>query len=397
MKLPHLKLSVFLLLLLGITGASVWFVSQDSGDTSQKTKSKAGGTQAAPVEVASIEHGSIELHRTFTGTLKAYKGFVVAPKVSGRIEQLHVDLADSVVRGQLVAELDSAEYQQAVVQAKADLMVAKAYLAEAQSLLEIAQRELARVEELRQRGVSSASLRDAAKAEQLAKEARVQVTKAQVARAEAELEAARIRLGYTKVTADWRGGSAQRVVAEHYVDEGETVSANTPLLRIVELDPITAVFFVTERDYSRLQAGQTALLNTDAYADLHFQGQIERIAPVFHENTRQARVELLIANPELRLKPGMFMRASVILEKVAETTIIPEQALAIRAGHRGVFRVAADGQSVRWQEVEIGIQQGERLQVTGQVLTGRVVILGHQSLSDGSAITVVGAEGIVKP
>ena len=96
MNSPHLKLSIFLLLLLSITGATVWFVSQDPSNTSRKAKSKADGAQAAPVEVASIEHGPIELHRTFTGTLKAYKGFVVAPKVSGRIEQLSMDLADIV-------------------------------------------------------------------------------------------------------------------------------------------------------------------------------------------------------------------------------------------------------------------------------------------------------------
>jgi len=74
-----------------------------------------------------------------------HKGFVAAPKVSGRIEQLHVDLAGSVVQRQLVAELDNAEYEQAVAQARADLMVVKAHLAETQSLLKITQRELARV------------------------------------------------------------------------------------------------------------------------------------------------------------------------------------------------------------------------------------------------------------
>ena len=101
-------------------------------------------------------------------------------------------------------------------------------------------------------------------------------------RAEASLETANIRLGYTRITAGWSGGDDQRVVAERYVDEGETVSANTPLLRIVELDPITGVIFVTERDYARLQPGQEVLLlTTDAYPGEDFQGRIERIAPVF--------------------------------------------------------------------------------------------------------------------
>ena len=97
------------------------------------------------------------------------------------------------------------------------------------------------------------------------------VTKAQVIRAQAALETARIRLGYTEVNAGWRGGREQRVVAERYVDEGETVTANAPLLRIVELNPIKGVFFVTERDYATLQPGQRASLITDAYPDATFQ------------------------------------------------------------------------------------------------------------------------------
>ncbi|NIR30343.1 MAG: HlyD family efflux transporter periplasmic adaptor subunit, partial [Gammaproteobacteria bacterium] len=70
----------------------------------------------------------------------------------------------------------------------------------------------------------------------------------------------------------------------------------------VELDPITAVFYVTERDYARLKPGQEAALSTDAYPGESFSGRIVRIAPVFRESTRQARVELRVANPDLRLK-----------------------------------------------------------------------------------------------
>ena len=101
--------------------------------------------------------------RTFSGSLQAHAEFVVAPKVSGRVERLDVDLADSVTRGQLVARLDNDEYVQALRQAQADLAVAKANLAEAESLLKIAQRELQRIDKLRQRGVSSESQVDTAR------------------------------------------------------------------------------------------------------------------------------------------------------------------------------------------------------------------------------------------
>lgn len=262
---------------------------------------------------------------------------VVAPKVSGRIEQLDVDLADTVSRGQLVATLDNAEYVQALRQAQADLAVAKANLAEAGSLLTIAERELQRVDKLRDRGVSSESQRDAAMADQLAKKAHVEVTRAQVTRVQAELETTRIRLGYTQVAAGWRGGSEQRLVAERYVDEGEVVAANAPLLRIVELNPIKVVTFVTERDYALLKNGQNASLTTDAYPDESFAAEIVRISPVFREATRQAQVELRVDNAQLRLKPGMFVRVMVILEQAQGVTIVPEQALVTREGQSGMF------------------------------------------------------------
>jgi RND family efflux transporter MFP subunit len=387
-----MKLWIPIAVLVAAAGAAAWLGQERLlGDAREAPAARGGGgIKTVPVEVADIERGPIELQRAFTGTLEARAGFVVAPKVAGRIEEIAVDLADTVSRGQLVARLDDDEFVQTVAQVQADWAVAKANLAEARSLLEIAERELERVERLRQRGVASASQQDAAKADQLAKQAHVEVTRAQLARAEAELEAARIRLGYTQVSANWRGGSDQRVVAERYVDEGETVSANAPLLQIVEIDPITAVFFVTERDYALLNPDQIATLRTDAFPGETFQGRIARIAPVFRESTRQARVEVWLDNPGLRLKPGMFVRATVVLDRVAETTIVPEQALVRRGGRDGVFVLDAEEQSVSWRQVAVGIRQGDRVQVEGEGLGTRVVTLGQQLLDHGSEVSVQG-------
>ncbi len=347
----------------------------------------------APVAVAEIQHGPIVLRRIFSGTLEATAKFVVAPKVSGRVERLNVDLADIVKRGQTVAELDNDEYIQAVAQARADLAVARANLAEAKSASKISTRDLERVETLRKRGVASESQLDTAKADQLAKQVQVAVAEAQVTRAESALETANIKLGYTKITADWIRGSDQRVVAERYVDQGETVSANAPLLLIVELDPITGVIFVTEKDYARLKPNQTASLTTDAFPGEVFRGRITRIAPVFREATRQARVELIIENPQQRLKPGMFTRAEVMLDRVSEAIIVPDQALTTRNDRTGVFVVNEDGETVTWRDVEVGIREGNRIQVVGRGLTGRVVTLGQQLVDDGSRITIPESTG----
>lgn len=280
-----------------------------------------------------------------------------------------------------------------MAQVRADLAVAQANLTEARNALEIAERELKRVETLRKRGVTSDAQMDTARANQLAKQAALAVARAQVTRAEASLEAANIRLGYTRVTAGWTGSDAERVVAERFVDAGDTVSANTPLLSIVDLDPVIGVFFVTEKDYARLQPGQPVTLETDAFPDERFAGRIDRIAPVFRQSTRQARAQLMVANPAHRLKPGIFMRATVVLERIAEAVIVPEQALTIRDGKDGVFAVSDAGDHVAWRPVAVGIREGERVQVAAEGLSGRVVTLGQQMLDDGSAITIPDADG----
>ncbi len=361
-----------------------------------QNRNETGGqglaARPSPVEVAPIEHGPIALKRTFSGELEARAEFVVAPKVSGRLVQVLVNIADTVQRGQVVAELDNDEYIQAVAQARADLAVAQANLSEAQNVLEIANREFKRTESLRKRGIASDSELDAARQELLVKRAQLAVAEAQATKFASALESANIRLGYTRVTADWSGDDVERVVAERYVDEGQTLAANTPILMIVELDPIIGVVFVTERDYARMQPGQIVSLSTEAFPGETFAGHIVRIAPVFRTATRQARIEMTIDNPRHRLKPGMFIQASVELVRIADAIIVPEQALTERKDHTGVFVVSEDGQSVLWREVAVGIRADDRVQVEGQGLTGRVVVIGQQLVDDGARITIASEE-----
>lgn len=388
MKITGGKIALLLLFLICLVAVLVWFSAPFTSDREGKKENK-NRISAAPVEVKAVRNGSIELLRTFSGTLEPRAEFVVAPKVSGRVERLTVNISDNVQRGELVGELDNEEYIQAVALAEADLAVTKANLSEARSAMETADRELQRITTLRQRGVASEVQLDSASANQLAKKVEYEVAQANVLRAESSLETANIRLGYTRINAGWSGGADQRVVAERYVDEGEMVSANTPLLRIVELNPITGVIFVTERDYARLQPGQEILLVTDAFPGETFKGHIERIAPVFKQTTRQARVELTINNDWKRLKPGMFIRATVVLSRSDDAVIIPKEALTKRDDRTGVFQVNEDGETVTWQMVETGISQDDEVEILGEQLSGRVVTLGQQLLNDGAAISIV--------
>jgi RND family efflux transporter MFP subunit len=286
----------------------------------------------------------------------------------------------------VVAQLDDDEFVQALAQARADLEVARAKRIEAQSALETARRDLKRIRTLRERGVASESQLDAVLAEETARNAALEVAKSQVVRAEATVRTAEIRLGYTRVTADWSGGGDRRVVAERHVDEGETVSANAALLRIVELAPLTGVFFVTEKNYALLHPGQAVSLTTDAFPGESFAGRISRIAPVFQSETRQARVEVEVDNKDLKLKPGMFIRASVALAHKNEATLVPEQAITTRDRETGLFLIDASGASVSWRTVETGIHAEGLVEVMDPHLSGDVVVMGHQLLVDGAAV-----------
>jgi RND family efflux transporter MFP subunit len=353
---------------------------------------KSGGPSArsfpAPVEVAPVERGAIELRRTFTGTIEARGRFVVAANVGGRVERLLVDLAAPVKQGQVVAELDDAEQTQSVVEASAELAVMRANLANAQSALVIAERELQRVQSLNQRGLVPDSDLDSAKSQHLARATGVEVAKAQLNQASAAQRRARIRSGYARVIAAWSGDDDTRVVAERHVAEGDTVAPNDPLITVVDLDPLMAVVHVTERDYGLVANEQHATLTTEAYPEKLFPAVIRRIAPVFRESSRQARMELEVPNPDGLLKPGMFVRAETVLDRVENATIVPLAALVTRDGKTGVFVVNEAGSQVKWQTVEVGIEQGDRVQVLGQGVEGRVVTLGQQLVGDGASITI---------
>ncbi|MGD9067155.1 MAG: biotin/lipoyl-binding protein, partial [Desulfobacterales bacterium] len=215
MKTGGPKKFILMFFVIGAMAGLGWLIYGQYQERVGSSKS-GSASRAVPVEVAQIQRGPIALQRTFSGELEALAEFVVAPKVSGRVLRVIVNIADTVKRGQVVAELDNDEYVQAVAQAQADLEVARANLSEAKSALEIANREFKRTESLLKRGIASDSEFDAVRQDRLAKQAQLKVAEAQVTKAESSLETANIRLRYTRVTAGWTGGNENRVVAERY-------------------------------------------------------------------------------------------------------------------------------------------------------------------------------------
>ena len=357
------------------------------------------GPRVAAVEVGTVQRGRVEDRRTFVGTLASPAEVRVAAKVGGRVEAVAVDLADEVRPGQVVARLDDAELAAEVAAAQAEVQVARANLAEAKSGAEIASRELDRTRVLQGRGVASESQYDAAQSAELAARTKVEVADAQVARAVAALDSAKVRLGYASVAVTWTpddGDAGVRVVAERSVEEGDTIAANAPLMTIVQLDPLRAVLFVTERDYARLSPGQSVDLSTDAYPGRSFPATVDRVSPTFDETSRQARVELAVPNARRLLKPGLFVRAEATLDAAEDATTVPATALTRRGDGDAVFVLRPGeegGEIARLVAVTLGLRAAGRVQVLTDEADAlrpgdRVIVLGQQLVDDGSAVTV---------
>ena len=159
-------------------------------------------------------------------------------------------------------------------------------------------------------------------------------------------------------------------------------------MTVVALDPLIAVIFVSEREYGRLAPGQSVVLQTDAYPGRSFSGEVLRVSPVFEPRSRQARVELRVPNAEQLLKPGMFVRADTVLSRVDDAVIVPATAVVEREDRTALFMIDEESSAARLVPVEIGVQDGERLQILSPPLNGQVVTLGQQLLEDGSAVTL---------
>jgi RND family efflux transporter MFP subunit len=348
---------------------------------------------AVVIEVKPIRKARVRDIGHFTGTLSPQAQFIVAPKISGRLEKLLVNVGDKVKKGQLIALLDDDEYLQQVNQAQAELDVARAQLEESISNLDIAYREFERVSVLREKKIASASELDTAQAQFKTQNAKHKVAMAQVAEKEAALRGVRVRLSYTRIHANWEDGSEYRVIGERFMDEGAMLSSNTSIVSILDIDNLIGVIHIIERDYSKIRVDQKAVITTDAFPDKTFSGRIIRIAPLLKETSRQARIELEVPNPDWILKPGMFVRVQIEFASHENATIIPLAALARRNGQQGVFVIDREKMAAHFVPLTLGIVDNELAEVLKPSLSGWVATLGQHLLVEGSPIVLHEAEG----
>lgn len=358
-----------------------------------KAGSKQPGNPPVAVEVASITRAPIRDIRQYTGTVYPQYQYIVAPKVSGRIIEITKRIGDPVKRGEEVARIDDAEYQQAVLEAEANLKIAQASLAEFISQAELAKQEFERAQSLRDKGIASPSELDTAVTNNTAQQARLKLAEAQVDQRQAALNSSRIRLSYTVLTVSEPG-----FVGERYADEGALLSPNSPVMLVVGIDRVIVQTSIIERDYGHIRIGQAVMVEVDAFPSEKFAGSVYRIAPMLQEASRVAKMEVEVNNSDRKLKPGMFARVEVILAENDSAIVVPSQAMVTRHGTNestGVYMIdQTNGLVARYVPIKTGIITSELIEIRSPQIDGLVVILGQHLLDDGSPVILPGEGGV---
>ena len=168
------------------------------------------------------------------------------------------------------------------------------------------------------------------------------------------------------------------------------LAPNTPIVSIIDIEKLIAAIHVIGRDYPKIQAGQEAVISTDAFSGQTFTGKVVRIAPILKEKSREARVEIEIPNVQKLLKPGMFVRVHIQFDEHDNATVVPVTALLKRNGNQGVFIADLKEKKARFIPVNVGIVNGIQAEVLNPAIKGAVVTLGHHLLEDGASIILPG-------
>jgi membrane fusion protein (multidrug efflux system) len=223
----------------------------------------------------------------------------------------------------------------------------------------------------------------------VASDSRLDQAETQLALARSRLEAAAAALGVAEralrdasVTAPFAGFVAQRRVSR-----GEFVNAGQPLFELVALDPIEVELHLPEVDAGRIALGQPLALTVAPYPGEVFRATLTYVSPTIDPRSRTLRVKAQLANPEGRLRPGLFARADLGVAQREGVAMIPEEAILQRADGAVAFRLLGD--RVERVRVETGVHHEGWIEVvTGLGPSDRVVVRGHADLADGMAVAV---------
>lgn len=352
--------------------------------------------KSGPIKVAAIPVHLKQIQRIVdsVGTLFPYDEAIISAEIDGRLDQVNVDLGDTVKEGQVMVHIGDEEQRYLVAQNEAQLRSSLERLGlkdEKDRIVDIkqtpdmrrtqaevvdAEQRLSRARELRDQGIGTQQDLDQAQARYQVATATLDATANQtrnliqeVERFKAVLDLQRKKLRDTTVRAPFNA-----FVKERQVTVGQFVRTNTPLMTLVKIDPIRLRLEVPERMAPWVKTGQQVEVSVEAFTDRTFTGRISRIAPTVDQQKRTFIVEALIPNPTGQLKPGSYARCRVPTNKVDRVLLVPNKAVNYVLGSNKSFVIKDDTIEAREvklgdnfdQDVEIleGLEQGETVAIS---------------------------------
>lgn len=208
------------------------------------------------------------------------------------------------------------------------------------------------------------------------------IAESSVTQAEAGVELVEIQLEDTILTAPFDG-----VVAELDITEGSTVGPQSSVASFISQEVEVAIE-VEETRINDIFKGQSVSLKMSAYPDQIFPATVTSIAPTADPNTRTFTVKVTPIDEEGLLRSGMYADVSILAEERTDVTLVPRDALVQLDNQRQAVYVVGDGQ-VEQREVEVGITDGQRVEILSGLEPGEVVVIaGQPNLTDGAQVEV---------
>ncbi len=318
----------------------------------------------ATVTVARVRRGEISRQLTLPATVLPCDQAVLYAKVAGYLKTIRVDKGDRVEAGQTVAEIEAPELQADLVRQKAEVAVA-----------EVAYRRVSEAQK---------------KAPDLVMPQTVDDAKGRLDMARATLERTETLLGYTKIRAPFSGIVAKRGVDPRAFIPAATsgsVSPNAALLTLIDIRSVRVDIAVPEPEVPRVKVGLPVEVAVDELPGRLFQGKVTRFAYALDEASKTMLAEAEIPNASGELRPGMYARARIGIERRTEALLVPAAAVIAGKGQDSVLTVA-DGKAKR-----VPVKTGFRDESSVEILDGlapdqTVIIAGPNPPADGQPVRV---------
>lgn len=376
-----------------------------------KTSGKAvdsASPRPISVRVLSVEQKQIRRNVESVGSLFPRDEVTVSSEVEGRVEQVVVDVGDHVSAGQTIVKVVPTELQLTLDQQRASLQQARARLGlsdngedfkDASGAAEVkkaaadladAKQKYLRAKTLMEQGLlpkqsfdEAESRFNAARAAYDLSVQTVENLRAQLAQSRAATALAQKKVGDSIIRAPFAGQIKERTVTQ-----GQYLKVQTPVMVIVNIDPMRVRLRVPEKMAAWVKNGQEVTVSVEAYPDRKFTGKITRINPSVDQQTRAFEVEALIDNREGLLKPGFFVKATIPSSFVVDSLLIPQDALIYVYGVYKVFVI--DGNTLKEREVKIGERSGDEVEIAEGLARGERIALPAkgQELKDGAIVEV---------